>query len=209
MYGKERSRYRTTPQPGRLNESPDTVHSFAIQPNCAGRPNRPQARFREALLVSDQIADQVSPDKKRSGEWGVEDGEWGEDIISIPPLPIPHSPLPSLLSDYCRYSWRNATSGSTLVARRAGMRHETSATANSSKVIATSVVGSVASTAKGKSDIRRGSAKEAAKPIIAPVTAKAIPRLKTNLITLPVCAPKARRTPISRVRSATVYDITP
>jgi Cytochrome c552 len=31
MYGKERSRYRTAPQPGRLNESPDPVNSFAIR----------------------------------------------------------------------------------------------------------------------------------------------------------------------------------
>ena len=107
------------------------------------------------------------------------------------------------------YSWRNATSGSTFVARRAGMKQETNATASSSKVIATRVGGSVACTPKSKSDIRRVSAKEVPKPIIAPATAKAIPRLKTILITFPVCAPKAMRTPISRVRSATVYDITP
>jgi hypothetical protein len=31
MYGKERSRYCNAPQPGRLNESPDPVHSFAIR----------------------------------------------------------------------------------------------------------------------------------------------------------------------------------
>jgi len=29
--GRYRSRYRTAPQPGRLNESPDTVNSFAIR----------------------------------------------------------------------------------------------------------------------------------------------------------------------------------
>ena len=95
------------------------------------------------------------------------------------------------------------------VARRAGMRQETIATSSSSSVIATRVAGSVACTPKSKPDITLVSANEAAKPIIAPAPARAIPCFKTILITFPVCAPRAMRTPISRVRSATVYDITP
>src|SRR5215475_6966298 len=122
----------------------------------------PQARFREALLVSDQISDLVSPDRKIADRKMVDrkmvdrkmvDRKMAEIFIpSSFPIFLSTIFLSAIflsaiflstiflsaifLSDACSYSWRNETSGSTFVARRAGMRQEIIATVSSSKVIA-------------------------------------------------------------------------
>src|ERR1043166_2614976 len=60
----------------------------------------------------------------------------------------------------CRYSYLNATNGSTLVARRAGTRQATKATTASSVVTPANVSGSWAVTPKSKLCIKRVKANE-------------------------------------------------
>lgn len=62
-------------------------------------------------------------------------------VISDWQLPISDWAFEILLDSI--HSYRNATNGSTLVARRAGTKHASSATVVSSKVIAAKVAGSV------------------------------------------------------------------
>lgn len=98
------------------------------------------------------------------------------------------------------YSYRRATTGSTRVARRAGIQQAASATPINASVTATNVAGSEAFTPKSKLVIRRVSAKAAATPNTTPKKARRRPSLRTMRSTRPRSAPSAMRTPISRVR---------
>src|SRR5262245_4771658 len=107
------------------------------------------------------------------------------------------------------HSHRRAIIGSTFAARCAGIQQASSATAISSSGTAMNVTGSVALTPKSSDFINRVSAKEAANPIAMPASVSFIPCPVTILSTAPALAPSAIRTPISRVRCATEYAITP
>lgn len=72
------------------------------------------------------------------------------------------------------YSCRSAIIGSTLVARRAGMRQATSATVASSSVKPANVTGSCAVTSKSKLAIKRVSANDATSPRATPQSASVI-----------------------------------
>src|SRR5262249_50595598 len=95
---------------------------------------------------------------------------------------------------------RTATSGSTFVARRAGIQQASNATNVSSSAITTNVSGSVALTPYSKLFIRRVAASAASKPIITPANASFSPCPTTSFKTSADCAPRAIRMPISRVR---------
>ena len=74
------------------------------------------------------------------------------------------------------------------------------------------VAGSVAFTPKSRLEkpvISLARAMAAATPMTTPAPASVIPCLTTSRSTSEVCAPRARRTPISRLRCSTAYDITP
>src|SRR5262245_4417065 len=115
----------------------------------------------------------------------------------------------SLLDAGGDHSLRSATSGSTRVARSAGIQHASSATSVSDNVITTNVNGSVALTPKSSVFIKRVSASAPPNPSSAPPPASFIPCPMTSFSTSPACAPKAIRTPNSLVRLTTLSDITP
>src|SRR5262249_37188753 len=97
----------------------------------------------------------------------------------------------------------NATIGSTFAARRAGIQQAASATKASNNAIKANVAGSVAGTSKSIVAVRRASAQAAATPTTTPTAPNAIPGPMTSRSTVRGCAPKATRTPISRVRCVT------
>jgi hypothetical protein len=73
------------------------------------------------------------------------------------------------------YSPRNATIGSTFVARRAGRKQASNATAMSSRTGAANVAGSVALTPKSRFLIVRVNATDAIRPSAKPVSTNLIP----------------------------------
>src|SRR5262249_7741289 len=76
----------------------------------------------------------------------------------------------ALNADYsAAHSHRSATSGSTFVARRAGIQQATSATRTSDTAVAPNVEGSVALTPNSSVDIKRVNAKAATNPVIMPI----------------------------------------
>jgi len=78
----------------------------------------------------------------------------------------------------------------------------------SNREIATNVIGSVALTPNSRPFITCRSPNEASKPSVTPIMARVIPCLITRFNVSRVCAPKAMRMPISRVRCVTTYAIT-
>src|ERR1700679_2846960 len=110
----------------------------------------------------------------------------------------------------CRnYSYFSATIGSTRIARRAGTQHAASVTTRTRIETPANVSGSVALTSNNRLDMNRVSASDAATPIAMPTTANLSAWAKTSRITCPRSAPSAMRIPISCVRCATLYEITP
>jgi indolepyruvate decarboxylase len=107
------------------------------------------------------------------------------------------------------YSYRNATTGSTLVARSAGIRHATNATHPRSAATTDSVTGSYGLTPNKRVDITRAASSEPINPSTNPAAANAIPLVSTSRSKFPVLAPSAARMPISCVRCTTAYAITP
>ncbi len=107
------------------------------------------------------------------------------------------------------YSARRATSGSTFVARRAGMEHASSAMLTNMTAAATKVAGSVAVTPKSRLAITRVRATAAGIPMATPSSAKTRPCRTTSVNTSFRVAPRAVRIPSSWVRWATAYEITP
>src|SRR5712664_1245680 len=102
-----------------------------------------------------------------------------------------------------RHSWRSATMGSACIARRAGMKQASSAATTRSSVTPPKVRGSVAVTPKSSDSAVRASASEPAIPIPRPMNIVRNPWLRIILRTSPEPAPRATRTPISRVRRLT------
>src|SRR5262245_34758599 len=101
------------------------------------------------------------------------------------------------------HSHLKATIGSTFAARRAGIRHASSATSASNKGMPTKVSGSVSLTLNSRVFINRVNAMDPATPTATPPSANIIPLLTTSRSTSIPRAPRAIRTPISCVRCAT------
>src|SRR2546430_3707300 len=101
------------------------------------------------------------------------------------------------------HSYLSATSGSTLVARRAGMQHAISATRTRPMETVASVSASVAVTPKRKLTINRVSPTAPASPSVTPNSTGTIPFLTSSLSTSAARAPSAMRMPISCVRCVT------
>src|SRR5262245_48314137 len=125
------------------------------------------------------------------------------------PAPELQKMLENLVHRPRPHSTRSDTSGSTFVARHAGMKQASSAITDSNSDTATNVSGSVALTPNSSVFINRVSAKAEVSPIATPAAASFPPCETTNFNTSPVCAPRAILTPISRVRCATEKLITP
>src|SRR5262247_511554 len=89
------------------------------------------------------------------------------------------------------HSHRNATIGSTFVARRAGIQQASSATSASSKATPTNVNGSVGLTPNNKLVIKRVKANDAARPRAMPSSVSLIPGPMTDLKTSVGLAPSA------------------
>src|SRR6185503_6389761 len=100
------------------------------------------------------------------------------------------------------YSYRSATSGSTCVARRAGIKHASNAAPSATRNTSTYAAGSDAETPNNMLDIQRVNTKAAPSPITAPINVSAIPFPITILRIEDLCAPSAMRMPISCVRKA-------
>src|SRR5262245_18951998 len=106
-------------------------------------------------------------------------------------------------------SQRRATSGSTFVARRAGIQHASNATTISDNAITMNVSGSVALTPYSKLFIKRVAPYAASKPTTTPASASRSPCAMTSRSTSRASAPSAMRMPISRLRSPTANASTP
>src|SRR5262245_53926557 len=115
-------------------------------------------------------------------------------------------------SSHSSYSYRNATIGSTLDARRAGMKQAISATIVSSAAATPKVHGSLGFTRKSmllRLSRYRVNTKPPAMPSPTPINVNVIPCLKIMASILPRFAPSAMRMPISCVRRDTEYASTP
>ena len=110
---------------------------------------------------------------------------------------------------YPFYSPRSASIGSTLAARRAGSTAASKATAASIAVVVPRTSGLHASTPKSSAVIRWPAAMAAGRPMSSPrPTCRKAPR-STISCTWARLAPSAMRMPISLVRCATAYAVTP
>src|SRR5207302_3422843 len=78
-------------------------------------------------------------------------------------------------SDPGPYVARNATCGSIDITRRAGTKHDSSATARSTPATAANVTGSLAAMPKSSDSMSRDSARAPAKPSSSPTATSAIP----------------------------------
>ena len=107
------------------------------------------------------------------------------------------------------YSLLSACSGSTLVARRAGMIAAARATSSMNALTAINVAGSSGVTPNSSADVRRVSAAAPSNPITSPVAASPSPCRSTIARTPFSVAPSAMRMPISRRRSMTANASTP
>src|SRR5439155_16026035 len=107
------------------------------------------------------------------------------------------------------YSTLSASDGSTRAARRAGMRLATADTL--SRIIAAPAhdTGSAAPIPYSAPATTRAAAIAARHPAARPTTATTNPCFMMRPRTVDGCAPSAIRIPISRVRRATEYAITP
>ena len=107
------------------------------------------------------------------------------------------------------YPSRSAVSGFTFDARRAGTRHATAATTIMTIGTATNVSGSCGLMPYRNADSSRTPDSATAKPNSTPMpTIQSICR-RTSATMSRACAPRTDRTPISRVRCATLNDSTP
>jgi putative ABC transport system permease protein len=102
------------------------------------------------------------------------------------------------------YSYRNASIGSTRVARRAGRYPATSATTINSVAAAASAIGSCADRSNSCDCTTRLSAIASGRPTATPMTTISATSFSTSHMTELRSAPSAIRMPISRVRRATV-----
>lgn len=107
------------------------------------------------------------------------------------------------------HSCRNATAGSTRVARHAGMRVAIRAAPRSGKVAMTRLTGSTGLTPYSNDRSKRVAKNAPSIPAATPATASFRPWLTTSRSTVRGLAPSAMRTPIERVCCTTAYDITP
>jgi exosortase K len=107
------------------------------------------------------------------------------------------------------YSCRRATIGSTFAARRAGSQLANTVTSSSNKDTPMNADGSVAVTPYSKLETNRVTATAAINPSAKPRTVSLTPWPMTRESTSRLCAPRATRTPISRVRWMTENDSTP
>src|ERR1043165_8314836 len=110
--------------------------------------------------------------------------------------------LPNVSRRRLSYSYRKATIGSTLVARRAGKYDASRATARRMRATAPKVRGSVALTWNSMDGIKRIRMNAPTRPEMTPTMAVVMDWRSTSRSTLPALAPSAMRTPISRVRRA-------
>ena len=111
--------------------------------------------------------------------------------------------------EQARYSYRNATSGSTLVARRAGRSPDRSVTAISNAVAIVSASGSYGVSPNSQERATWLSAKAAGRPMATPRPVIRNTSCITSRSTFLSVAPSATRIPISRVLRATLYAVTP
>src|ERR1041384_1231412 len=84
-------------------------------------------------------------------------------------------PLLCAFCAFCGYSYLNATSGSTRVARRAGIEQAKNAAQSATSNTIMYVAGSDAETPNNSDDIQRVSANAPAKPIAAPINVSTRP----------------------------------
>src|SRR6185295_12826041 len=103
------------------------------------------------------------------------------------------------------HSWRSASMGSTLEARRAGTAQASSATTIQMAPTLTCVVSAVAWIPACADARARVSGIESSSPIITPAAAMTRPCHTTSRKIAERAAPRAMRTPISRVRRLTRY----
>ncbi len=99
---------------------------------------------------------------------------WFSDNSSSPKT-TRHGTVPNLLDGTGLYSARRATSGSTFVARRAGMEHASRAMLTKVTAAAAKVAGSVGVTPKSPAAITRVRAIAAGIPMATPITANTRP----------------------------------
>src|SRR6185437_2823207 len=107
-----------------------------------------------------------------------------------------------------RQSPRNASTGFTRAARRAGIQLAANDSATSSTTAPASDIGSVGATSNRNERRNRPAKNTSTSPTTSPAPQSASPRAATDAATDDGCAPSAMRTPISRVRSDTMYAIT-
>ncbi len=109
------------------------------------------------------------------------------------------------LTPYCRI----ATVAAMRVARRAGSQLATSAAAVSSNPAPSTTGASNLPSPNNSPRIALPLATDKARPMTSPATLSTMPSRSTMPSTLRGVAPRASRIPISRVRRATTYDLTP
>src|SRR5438128_1640144 len=107
------------------------------------------------------------------------------------------------------HSARSDTAGSTRVARRAGIQLASRADMTSTAAVDASVSGSVVLTRYTSDASTRVPARAPARPTATPASARRRPDPTTIRCTSDESAPSAIRMPISRVRCATEYAVTP
>src|SRR5262245_38790608 len=107
------------------------------------------------------------------------------------------------------YSYRNAVIGSTRDARRAGTYAAVAADTTSTRVASPSVAGSPAVNPYNRPDTTRAAASASGRPTAIPAASITSVCRRINHRTDLAVAPSAIRIPISPVRCATVYAITP
>jgi hypothetical protein len=104
---------------------------------------------------------------------------------------------------------RKETSGSTLIARRAGIQHASSDTAIDNSAAPVKVNGSAGLTSKSKPARKRINTSATNDPSTTPTKASFRPCPIINRNSIVRFAPSASRKPSSRVRCLTEYEITP
>src|SRR5262245_8002084 len=102
------------------------------------------------------------------------------------------------------HSTRSATSGSTFVARRAGIQQATIATASINSAAESNETGSVGVSLKSSVEARRATAKISGNPMATPAMTSNNASRRINQNTSRLCAPSAIRIPISLVRLLTL-----
>ena len=107
------------------------------------------------------------------------------------------------------HSSRRATAGSTRVALHAGTAHAAIAVASSERPTSAKTGGSVGRTSKSSDPSERATMSAPTRPAASPMIVRRSPSVITSCSTRRRRAPSASRTPISRRRCSTEYEITP